>query len=224
MSSATRTKDRLLSVAEELFAEHGFERTSMRTLTTAAGANLAAVNYHFGSKEGLYRAVFERRVGPINQERLRLLAEAQAAAGDDPVPIEVLLEALLGPPLRLSARGDEGFLRFLRIVARMQSSSGEHAFAVRDVFQEVQRRFFPALHRCLPHLEERDLFWRMHLIIGGMLTLFGDPARLGVFSDGRCDGRDADEALAQLVAFARGALEAPPAASPASAPTKVETA
>ncbi len=209
----TATKDRILDAAERLFAEHGYDRTSLRALTAAAEVNLAAVHYHFGSKEGLYRAVFERRVDPINRERLAQLDRAEAAAGAEPVPLRTLLEAFLGPPFALSAREDAGFRRFLQIVARMHSSTGAHALALRDVFHEVQRRFFPAFLRTLPHLDERDLFWRIHLLLGGMLTLFADPHRLRVMSAGRCDSADPEEALDELLAFATGALEAPAVAA-----------
>src|SRR3981081_4013505 len=67
------TKTRILDAAELLFMEHGFEATSLRQLTSAAGVNLAAVNYHFGSKEELFQAVLTRRLDPMNQERIDLL-------------------------------------------------------------------------------------------------------------------------------------------------------
>src|SRR3954471_13629244 len=67
------TKSRILDAAEQLFMEHGFEATSLRQLTSAAGVNLAAVNYHFGSKEELFQAVLTRRLDPMNQERIELL-------------------------------------------------------------------------------------------------------------------------------------------------------
>ena len=67
------TKERILDAAEALFMEHGFEATSLRVITAAAGVNLAAVNYHFGSKEELFQAVLTRRLDPMNQERVALL-------------------------------------------------------------------------------------------------------------------------------------------------------
>jgi len=79
--SHTDTKDRILDVAERLFAEHGFANTSLRSITAEAGANLAAVNYHFQSKDALIQAVFARRLGPLNQARLEMLDAAEARAG-----------------------------------------------------------------------------------------------------------------------------------------------
>ena len=98
-TSANRdTKIRILDAAESLFAEHGFAATSLRAITRHANVNLAAVHYHFGSKEGLVEAVFSRRLGPLNQERLELLDAVEARGGE----LEDVLRALIGPALRLS--------------------------------------------------------------------------------------------------------------------------
>ena len=77
METTTDTREALLDAAESLFAEHGVQAASLRAITQQAGANLAAVHYHFGSKEGLVRAVFSRRIGPLNEERLRRLEECE---------------------------------------------------------------------------------------------------------------------------------------------------
>ena len=74
------TKERLLDAAEALFMEHGFEATSLRLITATAGANLAAANYHFGSKEAMFEAVLTRRLDPMNQERVELLDRFEAEA------------------------------------------------------------------------------------------------------------------------------------------------
>ena len=94
------TTERILDTAEELFAEQGFS-TSLRNITADAGVNLAAVNYHFGSKEALIQAVFTRRLGPLNAERLRLLDAIEAHGWNDGA-LESILEAFIGPALRMS--------------------------------------------------------------------------------------------------------------------------
>src|SRR5882724_9695348 len=88
-SSATQGK--ILDAAEALFMEHGFEATSLRAITTAASVNLAAVNYHFGSKEELFQAVLTRRLDPMNQARVALLDRFEAEAGEVPVSCERIL-------------------------------------------------------------------------------------------------------------------------------------
>src|SRR2546426_2395230 len=85
------TKERILDAAETLFMEHGFEATSVRLITAAAGANLAAANYHFGSKEELFRAVLTRRLDPMNQERVELLGRFEHDAAPDPLACERIL-------------------------------------------------------------------------------------------------------------------------------------
>src|SRR5215208_2869630 len=84
-ATSADTKTRILDAAESLFMEHGFEATSLRQLTSAAAVNLAAVNYHFGSKEELFQAVLTRRLDPMNQERFALLDELERAAHGRPL-------------------------------------------------------------------------------------------------------------------------------------------
>src|ERR1700759_5702201 len=89
---ADTTRDRLLDAAERLFAEHGFQATTMRTLTAEAAANIAAVNYHFGSKQALLEAVMHRPSGPGVEERARRLAKWPHAAA-----VEAVVDAIIGP-------------------------------------------------------------------------------------------------------------------------------
>src|SRR5947208_16884641 len=83
---AAATKERILDSAESLFMEHGFEATSLRSITAAAAVNLAAVNYHFGSKEELFQAVLTRRLDPMNHARLSFLKRRQPAS--DVLPLQ----------------------------------------------------------------------------------------------------------------------------------------
>ena len=111
------TKERILETAERLFAERGYGATSLRSIIAAAKVNLAAVHYHFRSKEALLDAVLERRIEPINRERLALLEEQERAAGDAPPSIEAVLTALIEPPLRLSR--DPSYRMFVKLMGRI---------------------------------------------------------------------------------------------------------
>src|SRR5437773_2528440 len=95
------TRSRILDVAEELFGEQGFERVSIRAITKKARVNLAAINYHFGSKEDLIAAVFERRVLPVNKARLTALDAVQRSRGKNP-KLEEILEAFIRPTIECS--------------------------------------------------------------------------------------------------------------------------
>src|SRR4029078_3605251 len=97
---STATKDRMLDAAEELFMEHDFEATGLRQITAAAGVNLAAVHYHFGSKEELFQAVLKRRLDPMTLERVALLDDLEAAARSAPLSCEALIGAMFIPALR----------------------------------------------------------------------------------------------------------------------------
>jgi len=90
------TRDRIFIAAEKLFAINGFAEVSVRDITTAAGVNLAAVNYHFGSKDALLFEIFRTRTRELNRARARLLHEAEDAPGDTP-RLRNILFALVAP-------------------------------------------------------------------------------------------------------------------------------
>src|SRR5437660_7648714 len=92
MIATGTTKDRILDAAERLLAQHGFEATSLRDITAEADVNLAAVNYHFQSKDALIDAVIARRIEPVNRKRLDMLAAAGPHAS-----VEQILIAFLQP-------------------------------------------------------------------------------------------------------------------------------
>jgi AcrR family transcriptional regulator len=102
------TKERILDTAERLFAEHGYAATSLRSIIAEAGVNLAAVHYHFHSKEALLEAVILRRSKPANAERLALLGEFEKQAGEKPVPLESVIEAFVAPTFRMSRDPQSG--------------------------------------------------------------------------------------------------------------------
>ena len=207
MAISTDSKQRLLDAAEKLFAENGFEATSLRQITNAAGANLAAVNYHFGSKDGLIAAVFQRLVRPVNAERLRMLDEAQAN-GRRPT-LEAIVRAFVTPPFRFRHLHGETE-RALRLYGRTHAASDSsiHAIFVQQ-FDSVRRRFGESLAQALPELPETELHWRMHFLIGTMAQTMADPERLRALSAGACDPDDIDATLSRLVPFLVAGMQAP---------------
>jgi AcrR family transcriptional regulator len=199
------TEQRILDAAEALFAQHGFAGTSLRMITAQADVNLAAVNYHFGSKEALLRATLNRIVGPVNRERLALLERAEAAAGDRPPSIEAVLEAFLAPDLRMMRDvGDRGAL-LMRFLGRSYTEPTELVQSLmRAQFAELGQRFLGAFCRALPHLPEAELYWRLHCVVGVVTYLMADTA-----SQGMLDRSDVDGTVARLVAFLAPAVAAP---------------
>ena len=202
------TRESLLDAAEGLFAEHGIQASSLRMITQRAGANLAAVHYHFGSKEGLVRAVFSRRIKPLNEERLRLLDACDLEAED---AVEQVLSAYLAPLLRRRAReGDGQTCSFARLMGRaFAEPSGEVQAVIMEEFGEMIRRFTVALACILPDLTETEVLWRFHFVAGAMAHTVGCGNLLEQYSKGLCQAADPDEALGHLIPFLSAGLRAP---------------
>lgn len=207
------TKDRILDTAEHLFARDGFDATSLRAITAEAGVNLAAVNYHFQSKEALVQAVIGRRMGPVNARRLALLDAYEAEAGGAPVPLEKIMDAFLRPVLEIIG----GHAReFVPLVGRLYTEPGDFSERLfKDQFQALMQRFTPAFQRSLPDLPLTELFWRIHFSIGTMAHTMGASKLLRLFSRGLCDPSDVDGTLAQMKTFVVAGLAAPVSAAPA---------
>ncbi len=142
------TRQRILDTAERLFADQGFHATTLRQITHAAGVNLAAVNYHHGSKDALILAVFQRRLDELNSERLAWLEKALAES--DPPELEKVLEAFIHPALLLTSRptGDGG--RFMRLLMRAwaENATQLHGTIARQ-YSHVMRTFADAVSRSL---------------------------------------------------------------------------
>jgi AcrR family transcriptional regulator len=205
------TKSRIIDAAEQLFMEHGFEATSLRSLTAAAGVNLAAVNYHFGSKEELFQAVLTRRLDPMNQERIDLLARLERDAGERPIACEKILSAMLIPALRLARDEKRGGKNFLRLLGRAyadpapfirQFLSGQYA--------DMIGRFKEAFLKSLPHLTRQELTWRLHFVMGALSYTLAGTDVLKVIAHALPGEKDNDELLLQRLApFLVAGLKAP---------------
>lgn len=207
------TKERILEAAERLFAERGFTATSLRSITAAAGVNLAAVNYHFRSKEALLEAVFTRRLGPLNQKRLELLDACEARAGKRRLPLEGVIEAFFAPALRLGRELAPSGRHFQRLMGRMYAEPGEHvSLILRHQFAAVAVRFTKALRRALPKLPPVELMWRIHFMVGAMAHTLAGVEYLELFSGGLCDPSDVEGTIRRLGAFLTAGLKAPAAA------------
>ena len=186
------TKGRILDAAEDLFIEHGFEAMSLRQITAHAEVNLAAVNYHFGSKETLIHSMLARRLDRLNLERLKLLDrfEKRFADAGDPAALtcEHVLGALFIPALRLSRDPQHGGRAFLRLLGRAYTdpSTFVREFLAQH-YASVSDRLFSAFAHALPHLTREELGWRLNFSIGAL--------------SGVLAGSDTDKLIAQ---FAHG--------------------
>jgi len=162
------TKTALLDAAEQLFARDGIAESSLRAITTEAGANLASVNYHFGSKEGLVRAVFARRLGPLNGRRLESL-ESCIEGGQRVADLRCLLHALVEPAMTMMKSQDAGDREFVKLLGRtLFEPTGELRSTMFEEFREVGERFTQEIARALPGVPHEEIVWRFHFMVGSL--------------------------------------------------------
>ncbi|SDQ49425.1 transcriptional regulator, TetR family [Paraburkholderia fungorum] len=204
------TKSRILDAAETLFIECGYEAMSLRQITSRAEVNLAAVNYHFGSKESLIHSMLSRRLDQLNQERLKLLDRFDAMLGER-LTCEHVLGAMFIPALRLSRDPRVGGKAFLRLLGRAYTDPSSF---IRDFlnghYASVAVRFFDAFQRALPHLPREELGWRLHFAIGalsGVLAGTDTDSLISEFSQGK--SMNDLQLIARLASLMVAALKAP---------------
>ena len=203
------TKTKILNAAEHLFASHGPNATSLRQVISRAKVNLASIHYHFGSKESLLQAILSRRLVPLNAQRLALLDEYERKSGKRAVPLPKVLEALVGPALRLSRDSQQGGAVFMRLLGRCVLEPDEKIQTMlNQQFHYVLKRFTPALQRALPSLPPVDFFWRIHFLVGSMAHTMADSERLRSISSGLCDPNDTEGIIRRLVTFLNAGLKA----------------
>ncbi len=208
-SSSQETHDRIIDAAEILFADHGFRSVSLRQITKEAGANIAAVNYHFGSRESLVFEVLTRVIGPINEQRLLLLSEAENVHGSEPVPIEEILDALYRPVVSQLADSEVEPSVLLKLAGRCLSEPQEQfPETMLKIFAEIVKRFDKAIAKSLPHLNEIDIFWRLHFSVGTLLYAITHADRLALFSRGKIATVDPEETLSRLIDFTAAGMKA----------------
>ncbi|OZI46562.1 TetR/AcrR family transcriptional regulator [Bordetella genomosp. 5] len=208
------TRDAILDTAEQLFAERGHENTSMRQITGAAGVNLAAVNYHFGSKEALVQAVLKRRLAVVNSERLRLLDEMQAKAEGKPLKPSQIVDAFFGTLLRLAANPDHAGKNFLPLLERtMTDPAGFLRALLAEEYADVIERYRQALFEALPDVPRAEIIWRFQFMLGATsYAIMGtDTLRIvtGWVPDQREQADDPELLLPRLMSFLLGGLRAP---------------
>ena len=170
-STQFSTKDRILGAAEELFAQHGFLGTSLRQVTSRADVNIAAVNYHFGSKENLINEVFRRRMDEMSRQRL---SQLEQASKDRPGELEAVLAAFVEPALAV-ARDRQGGAAFIRVIARAyaEKNDGLRQF-LSEQYGHVLREFARAIAQCVPGLEKEELYWRLDFLSGALTYAMSD--------------------------------------------------
>lgn len=208
------TRARILDAAERLFMAHGYDGTSMRQITSEAGVNLAAVNYHFGSKEALIQEVFRRRLNWLNEERMRALDELEVTADGQPLKPSQIVDAFFGTMIRMAEDEERGGVIFLRLLGRTLTEPSDfiRAFLAHE-YKTVVERYKEALFRSLPDVPKAEIVWRFHFMLGATSYAIAGTDALRLVTDWGIEAEDSedrlDRLLPRLISFLIGGLRAP---------------
>ena len=216
----TDTKILILDTAERLFAQKGFDAVSLRNIIASAKVNLAAVHYHYGSKQALIYAVIARRLRPINEERLAKLAEARANAGRRPVKLENVLECLFRPLFRVQTDPKAG-PTFARLVGRVigERNEGLQKFMMGEL-AEVIIQFSAAFETALPGLAKEETDWRSHFMAGSMAHTLCNADLLVRFTGTDAGMSDYETTVRRLIDFTAAGFRAKVSPPPKKARAK----
>jgi AcrR family transcriptional regulator len=206
------SRERILDAAERLFAEKGVAGASLREIGARAEANPGSIYFHWKTKAELVREVFQRRLAPLDAERLRLLDAAERAHAPDAVPLEDVLAALVVPMLRIA--NDADGVGFLRLLGRTYNEPDrELVRMLRRDHGSTLERFRAALARALPELPEQQLFVRFHFALGALAYTLGSDASWQLVVGRRRRSASWEDVLGDLMPFLVAGFAAPRAAA-----------
>jgi AcrR family transcriptional regulator len=199
------TRARILVAAAEVFVRQGIEAGTIREITDLAGVNLAAVNYHFGSREALLREVLGQAAGPMNAARLRALDQAAQHYAPHAPPLTAIVDALVRPLIE-APRWQDGTRPLIRLIQQLRALPyGLANRLMAEQFDAVAQRFIAAFQAALPHLSRAEIVWRYEFARGAVVHVLADcdpeSGRLAALSGGACRTDDEEELLAQATAF-----------------------
>ncbi|WP_407175262.1 TetR/AcrR family transcriptional regulator [Bradyrhizobium sp. STM 3562] len=205
--ASDQTRSAILAAAERLYADRGFGDVTLRDIVAEANVNLAAVNYHFGSKDELIAELFVTRSLQLNRERLRQLRAAEEKGGGV-ADISDILRALIGPSLRGCLGPDSQHSTAARFMIRVNIESVPAIRRIRNREIDHLRKFIAAMARALPGHSDVELYWGLHFALAMAQQTVRDAERLTKLSDGKCDVDDVEGIIERVVKVAVMALNA----------------
>lgn len=199
-------RETILAASEVTFAELGYAGTTLREVSQKAKVTQALISYYFGSKYGLFEETFLRRGRKISDARMENLEALKRRA--QPMNVRDIVRAFLTPTLALRAT-PEG-RAFLRLQSRLHTEPPEISYKLRnEAYDKSTRAYVQAIHSVLPQLSEKDVYWRVTLMVGAYMYAFSDTHRLEELAKDVCDPEDTNELLAQITDFVVGGLSVP---------------
>lgn len=166
----SKTAKQILDAAEALFAEQGFADTTMRQITKAADVNLAAINYHFGSKQGLIQSVAEQFLRPLSDYIDQALIEREVVANGSSITMEELLELLMRALLRVDQENNYALLMFTRLLelAYMKNQEELRQFIIGRYGSKLTP-YIELIKKQSAIMEDDEFFWRLHFVMGSVI-------------------------------------------------------
>lgn len=204
------TESVFLDAAERLFAEHGYEGTTIRNIAEQAGVNLGVLHYYWGTKEALFKALCERRMRPVIEERLRRYDLCIATAAGGAPDLKQVLESSLSPVMIHEDQSEAERKLMAKLLARIFTDPSPQVQGVMaEMFDEPSFRFYRLVRQCCPHLDDEAFYWRMHGVTGTIQYATIGTERIKHLSHGRFTGSDRNYGVRETVQFLYAALMAP---------------
>jgi AcrR family transcriptional regulator len=203
------TKNKILDAAESLFADKGFNGTSLREITSLAEVNLAAVNYHFGSKKELIKAVMSRymnELSPNLQASLLVICQQESKP-----TLNEVFSAFIDPLLSLNVFRENGTSNFLQLLGRgYTDSQGFLRWFLTTQYPEVITNFVTAVQRAYPELSAEDIFWRLHFTMGTVIfTMSSSDALMDIAKSDFEQDVDIADVIRKVIPFVAAGVGAP---------------
>lgn len=203
------TQQRILDAAQSLFAESGFNDTSLRQITTKAEVNLASVNYHFGSKKELIQAVLQRYLQVLmprlDHEFDRLLASQK------PNDLTQILSVFVKPLLDLNQLQRRGTRTFLQLLGRGYTDvQGHLRWFINQHYGRTLDKFVLLVQQSCPHLPQSEVFWRLHFSLGSIVfTMASSDALSEIAQADFNEAVDIEGVIRRLIPYLGAAIAAP---------------
>jgi AcrR family transcriptional regulator len=191
----------IVDVAEDLFSKHGFYGVTIREVAREAGVDTALLHYYFGTKRGLFDAVFLRRAEVVNRERLKSLNDYARDHRGAMTP-EGIIHAFLEPLIRWQDAGGPGWKHYFALVAQANANPVWGGETMARYFDPVIHRLIDLLREAIPGSKDEDLYWAYHNFSGALTLTLGETGRLDRLSDGLCRSGDVEAAYAHMLRFA----------------------
>lgn len=208
-------KDRIIEVAERLFAKSGYDGVSLRQITNQAGVDVALVKYHFGNKQGLFDALLKRRADILNRERSEALD--RVLERNNPAPVEDIIDAFTHPILNEIVGEDESWRHYFGLLAQVNNNPDWGGQTMSRYFDPLVRRFINALRDALPDSDDVDIYWCYHFLSGALTLTFADTKRIDALSGGLCHSSDFESVHKRMVPFIAEGFRAVCAGTPGTA-------